>query len=201
MTLSLVTGPVGEPITTAEAKAHLRVDTLSAEDGLIDDDITAARQWAESFLGRALLAQTWDLKLDDFPASDQAPIWLPLPPLQSVTSIIYTDTNGNSQTWAASNYIVDAPSGDLAEPGRIATAYQESYPTTRNIINAVTIRFVAGYGAASDVPQKIKQAMYLTIGHLYGNREAVVPGMTVVAVLPMGAEALLWPYRAMRFQR
>ena len=143
MPLTLVTPPTLEPLTLAEATSHLRVD-LNDDDDLITDLITAAREYAETVTRRALLTQTWDLKLDAFPASSGTPVRLPFPPLQSVTSIQYVDTNGDTQTWSSDDYIVDAPSGPQAVQGRITPAYQESYPTTRGIINAVTIRFVTG---------------------------------------------------------
>ena len=36
--------------------------------------------------------------------------------------------------------------------------------------NAVQITYQAGYGAAEDVPDAIKQAMYLLIGDMFENR-------------------------------
>ena len=41
----------------------------------------------------------------------------------------------------------------------------------RCLPEAVQIRFVAGYGAAAAVPEDIKEAMLLIIGHLYAHRE------------------------------
>lgn len=197
MSLTLVTAPAAEPIDLAEAKLHLRVDHTD-DDTLIDGLIVAARQYAEMVTRRALVTQTWDWKMDAYPAS---PFLVPLPPLQSVTSITYTDTNGSAQSWATTEYDVDAPAGDFADFGRIALGYGVSYPSTRGELNAVTIRFVAGYGLAAAVPQQIKQAMYLLIGHLYENRETViVTGRgELIGQMPMGTDFLLWPFRALRF--
>lgn len=44
------------------------------------------------------------------------------------------------------------------------------------------------------VNDAIRAAILLLAGHLYRNREEVVTGQTV-AQLPVGAHALLWPYR------
>lgn len=156
--------------------------------------ITAARQWVESYTHRACITQIWDLKLDQFPESDDR-IILPKAPLSSVTSITYTDTAGVSQTWSASLYTVIAPSGPECAPGHIEPAYNEYYPSTRSIPDAVTVRFTAGYGAASAVPAGIKSAMKLMIGHWYANREAVNIGNST-SELPLAVASLLWPFKS-----
>lgn len=198
MALNLSSGPAEEPISTADAKAHLRVDD-SGEDALIGNLVVVARQAAESFLRRALIDQTWELKRDRFFGAGATPLWVPLPPLQSVSSITYVDTAGDAQTWASSKYDVDTPAGPYAAPGRIDPAFGESWPSTRSQMNAVTITFLAGYGAAgSNVPQAILQGMYLLIGHLFANREAVNIG-NIAAELPMSTEYLWRPFRDFRF--
>src|SRR3954453_3955872 len=111
MALFQVTAPSTEPISTADAQLQCRVDA-SDEDALIDALVKAAREHVETFTHRALITQTWDLKLDAFPCTGE--IWLPKPPVASVTSITYLDTTGVSQTWASSNYRTDLPSGPWA---------------------------------------------------------------------------------------
>jgi uncharacterized phiE125 gp8 family phage protein len=194
MALSLVAAPAIEPLTLLEAKAQCKVDSTD-EDALIQTLIVAARGFVESFTHRALITQTWDLKLDAFP-NWLAPITLPMPPVQSVTSISYIDMAGATQTWSPSLYETDLPAGPNAGYGRILPAYQQIYPVTRLVMNAVTVRFVAGYGALKDVPAEIKAAMKLLIGNWWFNREAgqIVRGS--VEVLPFGVEALLWPFKA-----
>jgi uncharacterized phiE125 gp8 family phage protein len=187
--LVLTTAPGSEPLTTAEAKAHLRVD-LSDDDTLIDGLIAAARAWAERFTRRAFVTQTWTLYADAFPGSNAAPIRLPKPPIQSVDSIIYVDSDGASQTWNAANYTLDSKS----EPGRVLPAYNQVWPVTRSVPNAVAVQYIAGYGGASAVPQAIKQAILLLVGHWYAHRESVAHAQTVIEV-PQGVEALLWAYR------
>jgi len=176
MPLDLKTAPATEPISTADAKSHLRVD-VSDDDTLIDGLVTAAREHVEGLTRRALIDQTWYLVLDRFPASDLTPIVVPLPPLKSVSSITYVDTAGTTQTWAASKYDVDSPSGPKARRGRIAPAFDEVYPDTREQLNAVTIEFIAGYGAGgANVPEPIILGMKLLVGHWYEHRESVVVG-------------------------
>jgi uncharacterized phiE125 gp8 family phage protein len=96
MGLKLVTPPAIEPVTLAEAKAHLRLDTES-DDGYVPALITAARERVELFLRRALITQVFECTVDDFPAHDRA-IDLPRPPLQSVEWIKYPDTAAVLQT-------------------------------------------------------------------------------------------------------
>lgn len=174
--------PAAEPVTLAEAKLHLRVDG-GDEDALIGSLVTAARQTCESASGRSFVTQTWKLTLDHFRG------WLielPRPPLQSVTSIVYVDPAGVSQTLSASLYEVDVTS----PTGTVAPIWSGYWPATQYKRQAVAITYVAGYGAASAVPEAIKAAIKLLVGHYYENREAVVTGMTA-SELPLGVGSLL----------
>jgi uncharacterized phiE125 gp8 family phage protein len=197
MSLTLVTAPALEPVSLAEAKVHLRV-TVADEDALIDGLIRAAREYVETFTHRALITQTWDLKLDRFPSDA---IRLPHAPLVSVTSVSYLDTAGATQTWSASLYTVDAPSGPKARSGQIVPAYGESFPSTRGVVNAVTVRFLAGYGATAAaavtaVPASLKAAIKILVATWFGpGRQSVQIG-TIVTVIPQTVEALCWPYKS-----
>ncbi len=184
MSLKLVTAPADEPVTLIEAKDHLKEET-TANDAIISDAIVDARQWAEEYTGRQFVTATWDWFLDGFCPSFS----VPLPPLQSVTSVKYLDTAGAEQTLDAATYRVDA----VSEPGRIALDYGKSWPSTHPVINAVTVRFVAGYGAAAAVPEPIRQAILILLGELYEQRQESVPSS--FAAVPFGVRALLTPYK------
>ena len=185
MNLKLVTPPTLEPILIDDGKRWAKIDGAE-EDEDVDSLIKAAREYAETFTNRALITQTWDLFLDQFPPDDEV-INVPRPRLQSVTSLKYTDTDGVQQTWAASNYIGDTNK----EPGRIALAFDKSWPDTRDIINAVEIRFVAGYGTdRTDVPEEIRSAMKMLVEHWYDNRGPVVLG-TISTKIQFNVDALL----------
>ncbi len=185
----LVTAPAAEPITLAEAKAHLRVDG-SDDDTLIASLIGAARRHVEDLTGRALITQTWRLSWDDqFPAE----IRLPKGSLQSVDEIAYIDTAGATQILDPSAYQVDADS----EPGRVVPVYGASWPVARSQPAAVTVDWTCGYGdAADDVPAPIKAAMLLLIGTLYRDREGL--GSDGLTELPTQG-LLLSPYRLWGF--
>lgn len=183
MALKLITAPVTEPVTATEVKTHLRIDG-STEDTYLGTLIAAAREYCEMFQNRAFVSQTWQLTLDTWPVF---PFKLPMPPLVSVTRIDYHDIADVETTWAASNYFVDTDS----EPGRVGLAYGVVLPTTTlRSLNAIKIQYVAGYGAAVDVPLRTKQAILLLIGHMYENRETVSP--VDLKEIPFAVSSLLW---------
>lgn len=188
MPTRLVTPPPEEPVTLAQAKAHLNEPT--GQDANILAAVHAASEHAETFTGRALVTQTWDLLMDRFPAGRE--IELPFPPLQSVTSVKYIDPDGAEQTFAAASYHVDAAS----TPGRLRLKPTASWPSIDEQPNAVTVRFVAGYGGMAAVPFTIKAAILLIVGHLFAHREENQDFQ--VHEMPMGAERLLWPHRIVR---
>jgi len=184
--LALVTPPAVEPLSTAEGKTHLRIDH-DLEDSHIDELIEGARQEVETMTRRSLITTEWRLTFDWFPAV----IELPQPPLQTVDSIIYTDTDGVEQTLATSLYQVDVD----REPGRIIPAPNTTWPTTQiDRLNAVKVAFTAGYGAAStDVPQALRHAIRLFLSQMYGVREPVLVGAGAREV-PLGVMDLVRQY-------
>jgi uncharacterized phiE125 gp8 family phage protein len=195
MALYLVTAPALEPVTVEEAKAHSRIDH-SDDDALVASLIVAARQYVETYTQRALVTQTWDWKLDGFPCGAMT---LPMPPTLSVTSITYLDTANVSQTWSAADYLTEFPVGEQAAPARITSDYGISYPSTYGVMNAVTIRFVAGYAATAEaaviaIPASLKTVIKVLVAHWYEQRQPVLVGTTLVPV-PTSVEALLWPYK------
>jgi uncharacterized phiE125 gp8 family phage protein len=77
----------------------------------------------------------------------------------------------------------------------VTPAYDKVWPSARSVRDAVQIRFIAGYGdAASDVPQAIKQAILLLVGHWFENREAVLVHSFKPTVIPIAVDSLLSPY-------
>lgn len=185
MKLARITAPAAEPVSLAEAKLHLRV-IHDAEDASISRMIRAAREHLDGrdgILGRALVTQTWELVLDSFPVGA---IQIPLPPLQSITSVKYLDAGGVEQTLDTAEYVVDTAS----EPGCIAPVDQ--WPATQDTVNAVHIRFVAGYGDASAVPAALAQAILLAVGDLWANRQT---GLERPISQNPAFDALVFPYR------
>lgn len=189
MGITQTVAPAAEPITLAEAKAHLRVDA-STEDTLITLLIGQAREEAESLTGRALVTQTWKLTLTAFPDDS---LQLKPSPLASVSEISYLDGDGVRQILANTEYQVITD--ELI--GRVVPAYGKTWPACRVVDDSVRVSFVAGYGAAAAVPQSVKIWMLLAIALRFDNRAAVVMGQRYE--LPRGFwDGLLDPYRIVR---
>ena len=196
----LTTTPAAQPVLTAEdVRTHAR--TPSSDDAYLEALIAAATSWVEAWTGRALVNRTYTYKVDAFPGQawwadpprcDRgSEILLPYPPLVSVTSVIYRDSESTTATLNASTeYEIDT--GSL--PGRIRLRYGASWPNAICHPLAVTIVYVAGFGPAGAlVPEAIKHAIRLLAAHLYENREASSP--ITVNQVPYGVEALLMPWR------
>lgn len=164
-----------------------RYAAVSTEDSLLTTLITVARERVEYVTRRALITQTWDFFFDSWQE-----FVLPLPVLQSVTSITYTDVDGASTVWAGTEYTVDT----TTYKGRVCLGYGKSYPSVSlHPVTPIAIRAVVGYGLA--VPASIKAAMLLLVGHWYENREATTA--LDLKYVPMGVDALLAPYRVLEF--
>lgn len=186
--LSIVTEPATEPVSVSDVKLNARVE-IAEDDLFIAQRIVSARRLAEAFTKRTFVTTTLRLNLDYFPSWE---IFLKRPPLVSVTWIKYTDTNGTQQTISSGDYTVDT----YSEPGRVTPAYGVSWPSGREHTNSIEVKYVAGYGAASAVPQSIKDAITLTVTQWYENRGD--DGEKKLSELPAAAKSLLsaegWGY-------
>ena len=164
-----ITPPTVEPITVGEVMAHCRLDAANLEAGYSDAIeilIAAARSQAEQELRRYLVTQTLEYRADRFPCDARV---ITLPPAQSVTSITYIDPAGSAQVLDAGQYVVDTES----RPARIAPAAQ--WPSVLRQMNAVKVRFVAGYGAAAAVPACIKAWLLLKVAEMHPSVRQPMP--------------------------
>ena len=191
--------PSAEPITLAEAKAHLHVDG-TADDALIAIYMTAAREAVEGETGRCLMPTDWEMWLPGFPPGDGKRLaandgaiepWHV--PLVSVLSLKTANAAGTLETLSASTYQVIAPASPTAQRARILPAAGTLWPTTEADVAApVRVAYRAGYTSASEVPAALRAAVLLILGDLYANREAA----SVAKIVAQPAvERLLAPYR------
>jgi uncharacterized phiE125 gp8 family phage protein len=188
MTLFRTVEPVAEPVTLVEAKAHLRIDH-GDDDDLLSALIRAARQEVERSAGLALIAQSWRMVLDDWPADGCATVRLhPLIEIQSVTAF---GDDGEATILDPSTYRLDR----LSRPARIHFA---TPVVPFHAVNGIEVDFTAGFGeAGTDVPDLLKRAILLLVAHWYEFRAGFGPDDQPVSY-PAGFDRIMAGYRAGR---
>lgn len=179
MGLILISGPLVSPIALSVVKAHLRVEH-DDDDEMIQSLIDATTEHfdgRDGILGRAIVQQTWELRLNGFPPC----LEIPLPPLISLDSIKYVDVNGTIVTIDPADYqvVVEGFKKALVVP-----AYRLVWPIPRDVRDAVRVTFTAGYATVSEdspieltspVPSKLLSAFKLHVELLYGRNVADAP--------------------------
>ena len=166
--IKIYSEPAVEPVTVSELKTYARIDSATF-DTMLGGYITACRQAIEKHTGRTLISTTYELYLDEFPAYNGESV-LPYPPVQSISSIYYNqESDGVLTLLAASKYQTDL----VSLYPRIIPAYDEDWPDTRDMMNAVKVTYVAGYGAAAaNVPAPIKECIKAVATDLFEHPEA-----------------------------
>lgn len=197
MRVTVVTPPAAEPLTTAEAKLLLRIDS-SDLDGHVDDLIASARSFFEEATGFALIHRTLQANLRWFPKASN--ILLPYPPLASVTSVKYYPLGVETALVANTDYLTD----NDARQGSILLLPGQSWPDDVLYPPGVVIEYVAGFGAAATaVPEDVLQCLRAIIAFWDDVPEAVyVPGDTKasgkVEALPLSASDVIRRYQEKR---
>lgn len=187
MPLILNTPPATEPVSLAEAKAHLRV-THADDDAYITSLVVGARRAVEARTGLALIDQGWSQWLDRWP--DCAAASLSLAPVSAITDIVTYGEDGTPATYDAAHYYLDAAS----KPGRAVIRPGRLPPLAGRRVNGIEVRFTAGFGALpAAVPQDLKQALLLLVAHWFENR-----GDGGAASLPLPAAEILSRHRIAR---
>lgn len=176
---------MAEPITLAEAKAHLRVVSAD-DDAYITGLIVAARMMVEGRTQRALVVTTESVAMSAFPPV----IELPRTPYKEVLQIAYLDDSDVWQEVDQSVYRVNT----YTVPVQITLDYEQSWPTVTPRAAAIVVSYEAGYTDPAIVPAPLKQWMLLAIGAMFENREQIAAGVEIYAI-PESFMGLLWqPY-------
>lgn len=160
-----VTAPAASPISLAEAKAQMKVES-SDDDTIIQRLIDAAIAFVDvqGALGKAMITQTWGQWLSPNPST----VYLSLGPVQSVSAIKYYDVDGALQTATLSDFNV------FGTPNRISVSPKsgKAWPVTQTRDDAIKIEYVIGYGATSaSVPETVRHALMMLVAHWYDMRE------------------------------
>jgi uncharacterized phiE125 gp8 family phage protein len=186
----MTAGPAAEPISLAEAKAHLRVDA-DDEDALLGSLIVAARAFVEKILARALITQEWSLYLDAWPRGGT--IMLPIGPVQDVAAVRVYDPDDMPAELDEEAYSVDA----LSEPARLILSASGVQLLPARLLNAYEIAFAAGRRRG------LGRAGANSAGHQTARRALVRASRAVVLgeapqEVPATIASLLSPYRRVR---
>jgi uncharacterized phiE125 gp8 family phage protein len=171
-TLQRLTGPNLEPVTLTEAKAQMRVDTTD-EDDFHTALIVVAREWCEWYTGRALIDQTWQMRLEGYSAAEG--FALRRSPVIAIDSFFY-DVNGVATELDDTTYVLD---GAGTKWPRLLLAHGKTWPNSF-WEKPLTIQFRAGYAnraaspteGAEKVPSAFKHAIKMIVDFLDKNRDA-----------------------------
>jgi uncharacterized phiE125 gp8 family phage protein len=192
MSLVPLAAPAQEPVSLADAKAHLRVD-IPDDDALISRLITGARSELERGLGRALITQTWTLWLDAWPPGFTVP--LPLAPVQSIEQVRIYASDDSFSILPATGYLLDGQGA----PPRLIRRGTYAWPQPTRPGNGIAIDVTAGHGSQpTDVPAALRIALLVLVGHWYENRQLADVSGGGANVLPAMVRDLIDPYRVRR---
>ncbi len=185
-TYQVITPASTYPVSLTEAKSHLKVDT-TADDTYITSIIKAATQLSEEYTNRFFI----DTEIEQYASSFVELKTLFKSKVSAITNVKYYDNNNTLQVLSATVYNTQLN----YEPSQIQLAENQSFPSITKRNDAVRAKYTVGYGSsASDVPEIIKQAILLTIGNFYQNRNSVVIGR-IATELPMNVKWLLDTYK------
>jgi len=146
-------------LSTADAKAWMRVDT-SADDSLIADLVAESIDFAEEQYGFQLIEKTVTVEYEYYGKE----VRLPLYPVQSVTSIKAIDQDGTETTLTSDEYYL---TGDTLI---IDSVYGWEVPDDRIRLKVV---YVAGY---TSIPSGITLGLKKLVASNYEDRQDVVEG-------------------------
>ena len=165
MSLQLITEPSQLAVSISDAKKQVEIgESDLSHDSHVTRLISSAIRDVERHTRRALINQTWRISRQQFVQR----IYLPRPPLQSVTSIKYIDINGTLQTLSGSLYQIS----DGAKPGFVEPVYGQAWPAIRSeTIEPVSITYVAGFGTSStDVPAEFQNVILELVAFRFFSR-------------------------------
>jgi uncharacterized phiE125 gp8 family phage protein len=151
----VITPAASEPLTLAEVKLFLRVDT-TADDALIGSQITAARLSAEKLTNRLLQTQTLRVSYEFAHLN-----------LCNMISRSPVNTIDSVEVWDGTSFIAFTDYFLRQNNSFPSLQYKSSPPSFTDIPFNIQVQFQAGY---STLPADLKIALKQHIAFLYENR-------------------------------
>lgn len=189
MALTLLTPPTLEPVTLADMKAWLRIDSVD-EDGLINALLTSARLSVETITSKVLITQSWRMVLDQWP---MAPIIdAPLSPLQRLLAARVYNADGSVTALNSADFLVEV---SAKQQPRLALLKRQPPPMLP--ISGIELDLACGYGDDGiNVPEPLKLAIKMLVVFWFENRGDEPTGVTLK--WPDEISRLLAPYQMRR---
>ncbi len=183
---SITVAPSETPVSLDELKSHIRYSDNDF-DATIQMYLMAAVEFCQGYQWAQYCTATVVDRFDRF--CELAGKGLLKNPVQSVTSVQYVDTGGNTQTLTpTTDYVVDIHQ----KPCRVQPAYATYFPATRGYMNDVTVTYQAGYGHPSDVPEDVKNAILLKAGQLFEGCSSDSADTAIKVLLDKKSYRVMW---------
>lgn len=191
MRVQTITPPAAYPVSLAEARAALRIDA-GDEDALLAGYIATATRHVENETGLQLIARSCRAWLHRWPKGGV--VELEAAPLITVDQVRTFDAADVATVLDPAWYLVDTAS----DRGRLVLRRGYSWPTSLREASAIEMEWTSGFGEnPADVPEELRQAILLLVGHWHRNRAA--SSADQLAMIPAGVDALLLNHRLWAF--
>jgi len=181
--------PAVEPVSLAEAKAHLRL-TEDDEDQMVGALVGAARRFLEADCGLALVSQRWRLTLDRWPSGEVTAI--DLHPVVAIDAVTVYGADGGATLVDRARHTLDRAS----RPARLFLPRPRPLPRP---FNGIEIDLTAGYGGPAEVPEPLRLAVLVLAAHSFEFRAGFGPEAQPVDI-PQAYRRLVAPFRAVRLR-
>jgi len=182
MTNLTVISPAAEaPLSLDSVKAFLRVGDTT-EDSFISGLLQSARERLEQVAGLALVTQTVRVTWSDWPPSIQGRgARLPISPARQLLSVTVTDADGTVALYDARFQLLC---------GRICLRPWSMLPLVP-IGGRIEIDLEVGFGAATDLPEDLREALLHLIAAMYAARTPAAFELSMQGGLPDSVQAVL----------
>ncbi len=195
----LLTPPTSEPVTLAQAKDWLKVDSTE-DDEILALLITAARRYVEAETRRLLPAQTWRMTRSAWPQWYR--IAVPLCPVNSIVAVRVRDGAGVFQPVPLARFMLDnGQNGGFIFVDGTVPSPQLALPS------GIQFDMECGYGNAENVPAPLRHAILMLVAYWYEHRAATetdtkrtkrFDSLMLSGLVPDSVPALIAPFKVYR---